>query len=78
MWDWSRCMHNTSIIVIKYFWILWYSNRDGLFGESKSSVDCRNNKIYFIDDIGHKIILVGMNRGVSLRFISSFQFKKKV
>jgi hypothetical protein len=35
-------------------------------------------KIYFIDDVGHKIILVGMNRGVSLRFISTLQLKKSM
>jgi hypothetical protein len=39
-------------------------------------LDCKNKNIYFIDNVIHKIILVGMNRGVSLRFISSLHLKK--
>jgi hypothetical protein len=27
-------------------------------------LDCKGKIIYFIDDLGHKIILIGTNRGV--------------
>lgn len=35
----------------------------------EAMLDCKEYKLYFIDDLGHKIILVGMNKGVPLRFI---------
>jgi hypothetical protein len=45
--------------------------------ESHEAVlDCKEKNLYFIDDLGHKRILVGMNRGVLLRFISMLQLKK--
>jgi hypothetical protein len=39
-------------------------------------LDCKDKNIYFIDDTGHEII--GMNKGVSLRFISMLKLKKSL
>jgi hypothetical protein len=39
-------------------------------------LDCKGKMLYFIDDSGHKRILVGTKRGVSLRFISTIAKEK--
>ena len=41
-------------------------------------LDCKEKKLIFIDDFGHKRILIGTRRGVSLRFISTLQLKKSM
>jgi hypothetical protein len=49
----------------------WIENHDAI-------LDCKSKKLYFVDDTRHKIILVKMNMGVSIRFISVLQLKKSV
>jgi hypothetical protein len=44
----------------------------------ESILDCKNKKLYFIDDIGYKRVLVRMNRRVSIRFISLLHLKKSM
>jgi hypothetical protein len=38
----------------------------------------KNKELLFVDDLGQKRTLVGMNQGVSLRFIASLQLKKSM
>jgi hypothetical protein len=41
-------------------------------------LDCKNKKLYFVDDVGHKRNLVGKNIRVSLRFISALKLKRNM
>jgi hypothetical protein len=41
-------------------------------------LDCKNKKIYFIDDSRHKITLMNKNRRVTLRFISTLQLNRSM
>jgi hypothetical protein len=49
----------------------WLENHEAM-------LDCKNKRLYFTNDAGHKRTLVGKNRGVSLRFISYLQLKRSM
>lgn len=41
-------------------------------------LDYKKKKIHFVDNVGRKRTLVGKNKGVSLRFILSLEYKRSM
>jgi hypothetical protein len=49
----------------------WLNSNDAI-------LNCKMKILILIDDLGHNRVIIGRNRGVSLRFITSLQLKKNM